>query len=67
MTKLNIKIPCLIDDMNNTAARAYKAWPDRLYVVAKDGTIAYRGGSGPIGFLPQRMESALKKELARSD
>ena len=63
---LKVTIPCLIDDMNNSAARAYKGWPDRLYIVSKDGKIAYRGGPGPNGFLPHEMENALKKELAES-
>lgn len=64
ISDLEISIPCLIDDMENTAARAYKGWPDRLFVVAKDGTIAYAGGPGPGGFLPREMETALRKQLA---
>ena len=62
---LDISIPCLIDDMENTAARAYKAHPDRLYVVGKDGRIAYHGGPGPFGFTPHQMEEYLLKELER--
>ena len=46
---LNLTIPCLIDDMENTTARAYKGWPDRLFLVGKNGTIAYSGGPGPGG------------------
>ena len=64
VSDLKIDFPCLIDDMDNTATRAYKAWPDRLYVVAKDGTLAYVGKSGPRGFLPDEMEAALLEELA---
>ncbi len=60
---LEITIPCLIDDMENTAARAYRGWPDRLYVVGKDGKIAFRGGPGPSGFVPEVMEKALIAEL----
>lgn len=51
-----LTIPCLIDDLNNTAARAYKAWPDRLYIIGRDGRIAMAGGRGPWGF-----DSALEK------
>lgn len=65
VSDLKVSIPCLVDDMDNTAARAYKAWPDRLYVVGRDGKIVYTGGPGPGGFLPHEMEAALKKELAR--
>lgn len=66
ISDLKINIPCLVDDMNNTAARAYKGWPDRLFVVGKDGRIVYTGGPGPSGFLPHEMEAALKKELGRT-
>ena len=62
---LDISIPCLIDDMENTAARAYKSHPDRLDVVGKDGKIAYHGGPGPMGFKPAHMEQALRFELAK--
>ena len=67
MNDLKISIPCLIDDMDNTAARAYKGWPDRLYVVGKNGKIAFHGGPGPMGFKPAEMELALIEELRRID
>ena len=47
---MELSIPVLLDDMKNTAGLAYKAWPDRLYIVAPDGTLAYAGGRGPRGF-----------------
>ena len=37
---LDISIPMLIDDMDNAVGEAYAAWPDRLYVVGRDGTLA---------------------------
>lgn len=48
--KLNIKIPCLIDDMENTTDKAYSAHPDRIFVVDKEGRIAVRAEPGPWGF-----------------
>lgn len=56
-------MPMLIDDMKNTTATAYAALPDRLYLVGKDGKIAYAGGKGPRGFKPSELEEAIKKEL----
>jgi hypothetical protein len=53
----------LIDDMDDTTAAAYAAWPDRLYLVGKDGKIAYAGGEGPRGFLPDELEDAIRVEL----
>ncbi len=62
---LKISIPCLLDDMENSTAAAYKGYPDRLYIVGKDGRIAYHGRPGPMGFKPLDMEKALRDELAR--
>ena len=60
---LEIEIPCLVDDMDNTAARAYKGWPDRMFIVGADGLLKYVGLPGPFGFLPSEMEAALRVEL----
>ena len=64
MTKLALEpIPALVDDMDDTANDAYEAWPDRLFLVGKDGHIAFKGGRGPMGFLPDELEQAIKTEL----
>ena len=47
---LKLKLPCLVDGMDNAVNRAYAAWPDRIYVVDKDGKIAVKAGPGPGGF-----------------
>ena len=52
--------------MDNKTEQAYAAWPDRLYIVGADGTIAYKGGIGPAGFKAAEMGAALEKLLARS-
>lgn len=65
MTKLDLEpIPALVDDMDDTANKAYHAWPDRLYLVGKDGRIAYHGGRGPFGFDPDELEEAIEAALA---
>jgi hypothetical protein len=61
---LKISIPCLLDDMENSTAAAYKGYPDRLYIVGKDGRIAYHGGPGPRGFQPDEMEKTLVEILS---
>jgi len=61
---LEMTIPCLLDDMANTANNAYAGWPDRLYVIDKAGRIALKGGPGPRGFKPAEAEHALKTLLA---
>jgi len=43
----------------------YGAWPDRLYLVGKDGKIAMAGGRGPFDFKPDKLEKAIQKELEK--
>lgn len=42
-----MKIPTLIEEMDNVIDEAYGAAPTRLYVVGADGKVAYHGGAGP--------------------
>ena len=60
---LALKAPVLVDDMQDTVARAFNGWPDRLFLLSKEGKIAYRGGLGPWGLNVAEMEAALAKEL----
>jgi hypothetical protein len=63
VVKLGIELPALIDEPDNRVERAYTAWPDRLYVIDRDGTIAYKSAAGPFGFKPEDVEAALKRIL----
>ncbi len=58
--KLNLEMPMLLDDMTDQINEAYRAAPDRLYVVDAEGRIAYRAELGPRGFLPDEWEAAIK-------
>ena len=61
LAKLSIELPSLVDDPDNRVERAYTAWPDRLYVIDRDGRIAYKSAAGPFGFKPAAVEEALKR------
>jgi type I thyroxine 5'-deiodinase len=63
ITKLGIELPALIDDTNNRVERAYTAWPDRLYVIDRNGLIAHKSAAGPFGFKPAEVEATLKRLL----
>lgn len=68
MTKLELRdLPALIDDLDDTANEAYAGWPDRLYLIGRDGRVAYHGGRGPFGFAPDQLEAAIKAELAANE
>lgn len=57
--KLNIEIPAIVDKLDNAVERAYTAWPDRLYVIDRNGKVAFKSAAGPFGFHPKQMEDAL--------
>ncbi|MBI1357855.1 MAG: deiodinase [Acidobacteria bacterium] len=61
--KLGIKIPALIDGIADGAEQDYTGWPDRLYVIDKDGRVTFKSQPGPFGFHPAEMEKALVKTL----
>ena len=61
MTKLGIELPALVDGPDNAVERAYTGWPDRLYVIDRDGTIAHKSAAGPFGFKPAEVEAVLKR------
>lgn len=65
-TKLELSMPTLIDGLDDAVGKAYSGWPDRLYLVGKDGKIAYKGGPGPRGFQPAELEAAIRQVLGKS-
>ena len=61
LLKLDLQLPALLDDMGNSTERAYTGWPDRLYLIDRDGRVAFKSAPGPYGFKPDDLEQALKK------
>jgi myo-inositol-hexaphosphate 3-phosphohydrolase len=61
---LKLDMPMVVDRVDNAVASAYGGWPDRLYLVRRDGRIAFQGGEGPFGFKPAELERAIERELA---
>jgi hypothetical protein len=56
---LKMTVPLLVDRIDDAVGHAFSGMPDRLYIIGKDGKIAYKGGRGPFGFRPLEMEQAL--------
>jgi hypothetical protein len=61
---LKIRVPVVIDGMDDAVAGAYGGWPDRLYLIGRGGTVAFQGAEGPVGFVPADLEAAIELELA---
>jgi hypothetical protein len=61
--RLRTRIPVLLDDVDDAVAVAYGGWPDRLYLIGRDGRVAFQGEEGPFGFKPAELEQAIEAEL----
>ena len=62
-SELELSLPTVVDDMQDTVNQRYRAWPERIYVIDREGKIAYKGGLGPFGFAPREAERALQQLL----
>ena len=60
---LDLEIPTVIDDMDNSTDLAFSALPDRLYLIDINGSIVYRSGPGPMGFKPDDLKAAIDTYL----
>ncbi len=60
---LRMRMPMVVDGADNAVASAYGGWPDRLYLIRRDGRIAFQGGEGPFGFKPEDLAYAIEREL----
>jgi len=61
--KLGIEIPALLDEFGNSTENAYTAWPDRIYVIDRNGKVAYKSKPGPFGFKSDELKAALVTHL----
>ena len=66
VTRLGITMPCVVDTMDNKVDTLYAAWPERIFVIDREGKIVYAGGQGPFGFKPTEAKKALKQGLRKS-
>lgn len=62
--RLQTRIPTLVDDVDDAVGSAYGGWPDRLYLIGRDGRVAFQGEVGPSGFKPAELARAIGSELA---
>lgn len=62
-TRLEPKMPVVVDDVNDSVGHAYSGMPARLYLIDRDGRVAYKSGRGPFGFKPAELEQAIVLNL----
>ena len=56
---LEMSMPVLVDGIDDRVGHAYSGMPDRLYVIDRDGKVAFKSGRGPFWFNPGEMEHSL--------
>jgi len=62
---LELPMTALVDGIDDRVSKAYGAAPDRLYLIGRDGAVAYAGGRGPFIFSPDQLAEAIRVELER--
>jgi cytochrome oxidase Cu insertion factor (SCO1/SenC/PrrC family) len=60
---MKIAFPMLVDEMDNRVETAYRAWPVRVYVIDKEGKVAFKGLPGPFGFKADLIRPELERVL----
>ncbi|MDP6444689.1 MAG: hypothetical protein QF805_12925, partial [Pirellulaceae bacterium] len=58
-SSLQLLCPMLVDTIDDKVAKAYAAFPDRLYLIDRCGKVAYKGGRGPFGYKPRELERSI--------
>jgi tetratricopeptide (TPR) repeat protein len=65
--KLSLPFAVAVDDMDTAAERAYQAWPSRLYLVGRDGKVAFQTRLGELDFHGADLERAIREILAKRE
>jgi peroxiredoxin len=55
--------PLLVDEFDDHVTQAYSATPNRLYLIDRDGKVAYKSGRGPRGYRMGELEQSLVLHL----
>ena len=56
---LQFGFPMLVDSIDDAVGARYSGMPARLYLIDRDGKVAYKSGRGPFGFKPAELEQSL--------
>jgi hypothetical protein len=56
---LKMTMPLVVDELDDRVGHAYSGMPDRLYLIDREGRVAYKGGRGPFGFKPGELDQAI--------
>ena len=51
--------PLLVDEFDDRVGHAYSGMPNRLYLIDREGRVAYKSGRGPVGYKTGELEHAI--------
>jgi len=57
--RLGLGFPMLVDTIDDAVGARYSGMPIRLYLIDREGKVAYKSGRGPFGFKPSELEQSL--------
>ncbi len=63
LRKLELPFALAVDGLDRGAEHAYQAWPSRLYLVGRDGKVAYETRLGELDFHADELERAIRGSL----
>ena len=56
---LNLGFPMLVDTIDDSVGARYSGMPGRLYLIDRQGKVAFKSGRGPYLFKPAELEQSL--------
>ncbi len=62
--ELDLKMPMLVDGIDNAVEEAYVSEPIRMYMIDREGILTFNGAPGPAEFNPDDWEVAIQEQLA---
>lgn len=63
--RLDLKFPSVVDGMDGKAEAAYTAWPSRMYLIGRDGKVAFNTRLGELNFQAAQFEAAIVEALKK--
>ena len=60
-------MPLLVDGLDDRVGNLYSGMPDRLYLIDREGKVAYKSGRGPFGFFPGELEQSILQLLVEEN
>lgn len=64
---MDIRLPMLIDTMENEVEGKYVSEPIRLFVIDPNGVITFNGAQGPRGYDLEKWDAAIRQAIGKAE